>query len=109
MPTGLYRRRRAAARRRTVAGLAVAAAGVAGVTGTVGCAGFDTPSARHGRGSASRALNPEQLREVAAMFEAQGKGDRAGALLAAAGRREGRPPRRPPHSRRRRPPCRPAR
>ena len=78
--------RRAAARRGQGAATAVVAAAA---LGAAGCAGLETPSAAGGRDTASRSLSPEQLREVAATFEAQGRADTAQMLFAAADRRSG--------------------
>ena len=86
--------RSAAAWRRTRRPAAAAVAAVA--FGVGGCAALETPSGTAGKNAASRTLSTEQLREVAATFEAQGREDSAERLFAAADRRDGRRPGAPP-------------
>ncbi|MFH5803135.1 hypothetical protein [Alienimonas sp. DA493] len=71
--------------------VAVAAAAL----GTGGCSALQTPSMTGGKNAAARTLSPEQLREVAATFEAQGRQARADRLFAVADRRAGVPASRP--------------
>lgn len=63
--------------------------------GATGCAALRTPSGVAGPNAAARTLSAEQLREIAATFEAQGRAEPAAALLAAADRRAGVPAARP--------------
>ena len=94
MPTRNNWRRSVAAWRRAhnVTGRGAAAAlAAAAAVGASGCSTFDTPSVRHGRAASTRALSPDQLREIAATFEAQGRLEPAVAVAAAADRRGGLP------------------
>ncbi|MEM9701614.1 MAG: hypothetical protein AAF907_04135 [Planctomycetota bacterium] len=72
-------------RDRRPAAIATAAA----LLGLSGCASLSPSHVGGAARTASRTLSPEQLREVAATFEAQGRAERAEVLFAAADRREG--------------------
>ncbi|WP_171187146.1 hypothetical protein [Alienimonas chondri] len=93
MPTRLNRTRVGDVLRRHVAWRhgrrAALAAATAAALGVGGCATLKTPSAAGGKNAALRSLSPNELREVAAMFEAQGHADRAEHLFAAADHRSG--------------------
>ncbi|MFH5805851.1 hypothetical protein [Alienimonas sp. DA493] len=96
MPTRLNRDRVEDALRRHRAWRHGRRAALAAVTaaalGVGGCASLKTPSAAGGKNAALRSLSAEELREVAVMFEAQGRTERAERLFAAADRRMGVPP-----------------
>ncbi|QDT17076.1 hypothetical protein [Alienimonas californiensis] len=66
-----------------------AAAVAAAVLGVGGCSALQTPSMSGGKNAAARTLSPEQLRQVAATFESQGREERADRLFAVADRRAG--------------------